>query len=472
MRQLPVRWRLTLWYTGLLALVMLVVGVIVFGSLRWRLRDAVDDDLARYANQAVAELSITNGSVNRATLVGIPESYGVQVFVRQGDAIESVPIHVDGGPLAPSQPFNEVSFNADAGKIGVTDALQGDKVYADVVSSSGSDLRSIVVPIRSEETGSVIGAIQVFQSRESLDQAVRELGRTLAIVSPIMLAFAAAAGYALAGRALRPVSRITSLASTIGAGDLHARLNLDLPNDELGRLAQTFDGMLGRMQHAFDRQAQFTGDAAHELRTPLTSMRALIDLTLSRDRSPEAYREAISQLDVDLERLTNLVGTLLALARTDDGQIEIDASPFELAQTIDQVADIFRHDEDRQGVSLVTLCDPLTLVGDEDMIIQVLVNLVDNAYAHTPGGGMITVTCERSGGWALVRVIDTGEGIAEQHLERVFDRFYRADAGRRAGAGLGLAISKAIIERHGGDIRLESVVGEGTTIELRLPLGN
>jgi heavy metal sensor kinase len=260
------------------------------------------------------------------------------------------------------------------------------------------------------------------------------------------------------------------MAASIGANDLHERLDLDLPNDELGRLAQTFDAMLARMEDAFARQTRFSGDAAHELRTPLTLMRGQIDLALNHPRTPDEYREALGQLDLDLARITSLVETLLALARADAGQLAPDLSPFDLADTIGTILDLYDDAATAAGIAMRGACQSLTVTADEDLIIQVLVNLVDNALAHTPPGGEIAIECVQQANLAVITVADNGSGIPEEHQDRVFDRFYRVGHTHQRGAGLGLAIARAIVERHGGTIHLASVEGTGTTIELRLPL--
>lgn len=485
MHSLPVRWRLTLWYTLLIALVMLILGGVVFGSLRWRLLDALDDSLRDYANVLSPYVAVEGGVITSAAVADIRDPYGVEVY-----AFESGPVPIERGgngliPVpgaeslpAPAEreegtpgPLEIVGIDSvEPGIAGVDRALEGDAGYVDTVSAGGSDLRSILMPITDPETETIVGALQVSRSREEVDKAIRELGRTLAVMVPVMLVLAAGVGYLLAGWALRPVSRITTLAAAISAHDLHERLNLDLPNDELGRLAQTFDSMLERMQHGFELQAQFTGNAAHELRTPLTMMRGQIDLAKGRARTVADYQEAIDQLDIDVVRMTSLTETLLALARADNGQLVIDASPFDIADTIDAVVDLYRSTTEGTGIDVDSRCEPLMVIGDEHLIIQVLVNLVDNAIAFTPAGGTITISGERDRDEAIVRVIDTGSGIAPEHHERVFDRFYRATSSHRDGAGLGLAICKVIVENHGGTIRLDSVAGEGTTVEMRLPI--
>jgi heavy metal sensor kinase len=276
----------------------------------------------------------------------------------------------------------------------------------------------------------------------------------------------------LAGRALAPVAAITALAAAIGGQDLRARLHLALPDDELGRLARTFDGMLDRIEDAFERQKRFTGDAAHELRTPLSLLRTRLELSLARPRTNEEYRETITEAEADVERLSGLVATLLTLARADAGRLSLERSHVDLAETVAAVGEQYALTAAEAGVTLAREAVSTPLVADEDLLLQVLVNLVDNALKHTPAGGQVTIGCRPDGADVRLWVEDTGVGIPEEHQARVFDRFYRVDTGRAraaGGTGLGLAMCHAIIAAHGGSIALGSRGGHGTRVEAILP---
>jgi len=203
-------------------------------------------------------------------------------------------------------------------------------------------------------------------------------------------------------------------------------------------------------------------------------MRGQVDLALSRPRTADAYRAALADLDQDLERLTGLVGTLLTLARADSGRLPLVRAPMDPAETITLLLEQYGPVADEAGIALLDESSHAPLAGDEDLLIQVLVNLLDNAIAHTPTGGRVVVGCRAEGDLVRLWVADTGTGIPPEHQARIFDRFYRVDAGRtraQGGAGLGLAICKAIAEAHGGTIELTSQVGKGTRVELHLPRG-
>ncbi len=458
--RLPVRLRLTLWYAALLAATLALVGIILVVSLREHLYADFDDKLTSQAAITLATVQVRNGVPDLAAQA-VEEQAG-EYFLRLLDARGAV--RADNGSALGSVPLDRQAVAAAfAGQTTIDSAAVGDN----------ESLRIVTLPVRRNgDSGDVVGVLQVGLDRQDLDDILNEFATTLGLLAPLALLVAVAGGYFLAGRALAPVAAITDLAADIDARDLDARLDLDLPNDELGRLARTFDAMLARIEDAFERQRRFTGDAAHELRTPLSLMRSQIDLALTRPRSPEEYREALRDLDGDLERMTGLVASLLSLARADAGRLPIERAPFDLAETIAATLEQYRPFADDAGVALRDESVATPLVADEDLLVQVLVNLIANAVAHTPPGGVVTVGCRRVDMSARLWVSDTGHGIPIEHQARVFDRFYRVDVGRTrasGGAGLGLAICRAIAEAHGGTILLNSRPGHGAHVEMALP---
>jgi heavy metal sensor kinase len=463
MTRLPIRWRLTVWYAAFLAALLALFGFGLYFGLRHILYGNFSDQVQ--SNSALALAAVrTDGDqtsqifLDPSTVTSLrSDERFVRLILPDGTVVVDTSDTVGGIPIDPAL---------------IRDALAG---VTQRTSAHGKDGTLAVVTAPVYANGAVAGVLQVGVSRGDTDEVLRDLLIVLAIVSPIALAAAAGLGYVLARRALAPVAAITRTAATIGANDLHARLSLPLPDDELGRLARTFDAMLARIEDAFERQRQFTGDAAHELRTPLSLMRSQVDLALSRPRSVEAYQVALADLNQDLERLTDLVGTLLTLSRADSGRLPLDRAPMDLADTTALLLEQYVPLADEAGIALLDESTPSPLVADEDLLIQVLVNLLDNALAHTSAGGRIRVGCRPDGESVRLWVADTGTGIPAEHLSHVFDRFYRVDTGRaraQGGAGLGLAIAKAIAESHGGAINLESQEGEGTRVELMLPRGS
>ncbi|MBA2596383.1 MAG: HAMP domain-containing protein, partial [Chloroflexia bacterium] len=440
-RRLPVRWRLALLYAALLAVSMMVFGGALYVVLRQQLYTSFDEQLLNQAALTLASIDDEDDVPSlEPSISTIPDG---EYFLRLLDTGGRTIFETGGNPAG--VPIEDHVVAA---------ALGGRSEHSAALDDDGEVMRLVSVPIRSEDAnGAITGVLQIGLDRNEIDETLSGLLTTLALAGPAVLLVAAVGGYLLAGRALAPVATITTLAAGIGAGDLRSRLNLDLPDDELGRLANTFDGMLARIDDAFERQRRFTGDAAHELRTPLSLMRSQVDLALARPRSAVAYREALQGFDGDIDRMTALVGTLLTLARSDAGQLAPDRAPFDLADTMHLIVEQYAPVAEEAGVPLRDEAAPAPLVADEDLLVHLVVNLVDNALAHTPSGGTVTLGCRSENGQVRLWVADTGEGIAPDDRDRVFDRFYRDDAGRtraRRGTGLGLAICKAIAEAHGG----------------------
>jgi heavy metal sensor kinase len=268
------------------------------------------------------------------------------------------------------------------------------------------------------------------------------------------------------------VDRITRAAERISAEDLSRRLALPLPDDELGRLASAFDAMIARLDDAFQRQRRFTADASHELRTPLAAMRARADVALTRPRAQGYYVEVIAAMREESERLSNLADSLLMLARADSGHLP-ELADADLAEVLAEVGEHAAARARERGIVLeVTLTQTTLVRGNATWLRQLVLNLLDNAFRHTPPGGRVTLALQPAPDGAVLTVADTGDGIPPEHLPHIFERFYRADPGRAraaGGSGLGLAICDWIARAHGTRLDVQSAPGSGTTFTLQLP---
>ncbi|MEU9333513.1 HAMP domain-containing sensor histidine kinase [Streptomyces sp. NPDC048290] len=288
----------------------------------------------------------------------------------------------------------------------------------------------------------------------------------LAIASPLI-------GWVLSGRVLRPVRSISRTAADIQATDLSQRIRLTGPKDELRELADTVDRMLDRLDEAFRAQRQLIDDASHELRSPLAIIRANLDAVLTAEESDEAERRAAADsVDRATTRMTRLVEDLLATARRNapalsDCDVDLAAVAREAAEEFAPLA------AERGLIVRRRLAGALTVIGDHDALRRAVGNLLSNAVRLSPPATRITVAAGREGGWVWTAVQDEGPGILDHDQARVFDRFWRAKEGpadaRDRHAGLGLAIVRQIVESHGGQIRLFSKVGEGSTFVLWFP---
>ena len=350
--------------------------------------------------------------------------------------------------------------------------------WLEVRSPSGQLLYTRPGPIpanarvrRLKQSVSVGGVRVVLVAARSLDPLRQELAGLLAgmaVALPLAALLAGSGGYALARRALRPLSAMAERARAITSERLGERLVADDPRDELGELAAVFNEMLARLQRSFDELRRFTADASHELRTPLTAMRAVGEVALREPREDREYREVIASMLEEADWLARLVEGLLTLSRADSGNVVLRREQVDLGEL---ARDVAAHlgvlaEEKRQAIAVVA-SETVAVRADRTVMRRALINLVDNAIKYTTDGGSIGIVVRRELGRPTIEVLDTGPGIGTEHRERIFDRFYRIDKARpRDGVGLGLAIARWAIETNGGRIDVDSTNGRGSTFRI------
>jgi two-component system, OmpR family, sensor kinase len=333
-------------------------------------------------------------------------------------------------------------------------------------------VRVLTLPVH--EGGRVTSLIRVGMSLESVAVTRRRFLLVMAAVLPLALLCAGGGGWLLARRALRPVDRMTEAARRISAEHLDERLDTAGSGDELDRLAATLNDMLGRLDAAFRQIRQFSADASHELQTPLTILKGELEVALRAPRSPEDYRRVLASALEESERIAHLVEGLLLLSRADAGVLRMDRQALALGGLVAEVCEQARVLAEARSVALkLEAVTPLTIQGDRAHLRRLLLNLVDNAIKYTPAGGQVTLSLQCDDGWAVLRVSDTGIGLAPDEQERIFQRFYRAPEALsrgEVGSGLGLCIARSIAEAHGGHIEVQSAVGCGSTFTVFLAL--
>jgi len=468
-----IRFRFAAWIAILFFGSMAGFGGLVFASVDRHLSASIDDSLRLAASEAIAALNIESGGIVlgdsglseiTAALGGRGLSLGLVDFATGG--------YRGFGALAPLEPGEA--------KAGVAPPAHGR--FRTEPDGSGAQLRVFSEPVL--ERGRAIGTIYVARSTATVRAALAGLAATMAVLAPLMALLSALVGYYLAARALKPIDRITRAARQIGAESLSGRLALGGPDDEVGRLASTFDAMLDRLEHSFEREKRFTSDVSHELRTPLAAMQTIVGYLRSRERPAEERERALADLAEEIGRLGALTGTLLALVRgearagADAGNVDLSAMLRDLAESTASLAA-------EKGLELSSdIADGLRAVAVEDDLVRLFMNLIDNAVKYTEKGGIELrarrvdaaarkggrTNGRREGGIVRVEVADTGVGIAKEDLGRIFDRFYRADPSRsRQGFGLGLSIAAQIARASGGSIGVESESGKGSRFIVDLP---
>ncbi|HET6660276.1 MAG TPA: HAMP domain-containing sensor histidine kinase [Rubrobacter sp.] len=467
---MPIRWRLTLFIALVMGMILLALSLTLYllnrNALLKGVKESAENGAITVADTIEAGDTLSSAADDDDQL--ILDEVGVIIRDKDGVILQSK------GLQAVSSADDNVWRKA----------LKQKKVArGEAVLAGDNDYYVVALPVDAPNSPSqVIDEARVVESLKSYDEAEESLETFVTLLATsIGAAFLLSIGssYLLAGATLRPVDTVTSAASKMGEGDLSKRLPVANPKDELGRLVITINALLSRLEAAFvrreealERQRRFAADASHELRTPLTSIsghaRMLDEWALEGDK--ETARRSVGTIRKETGRMRGLIGSLLTLTRGDEGapmevgRYDLGAVGKEATETAGAAAD------GRVSVGFVPIEHQVTATFDRERVMQVASILLDNAVKYTPEGGNVTVRVVEENGGVALAVSDTGVGISEDQLPLIFERFYRADPSRSdGGAGLGLSIARQIAESHGGQIRVESTPGTGSTFTLLLP---
>ena len=448
------RVRLSLAYGGAFSVVAVILAVGFWVAYAQLEMARVDDSLSSQARTLVAGLDNLGGTVTFQGTDSLPAESS------SGIAIRALLLDPRGRVLDSSGRGSKDSALAATAKVLGQSGGGGPQS----LTVGGVRQRVLAQPADLGTLGT--GTLLVSRPIKELEDSLAVAAALLVGIVVVLVAVAAAAGYLLGGRALKPVHVIASTARELSERNLHRRIELDLPPDELGELVTTFNGMLERLEASFDALRRFTADAAHELRAPLAILRAEADVALSRERPAGEYRESLVTLQQELQRLSRTADHLLLLARADAGVIATGPVLVDVSDLAEETVDRWRSLAAARAVEVtVDAPEEATVEGDPDLVRRLLDNLVDNAIRHTPDGGRVTVTAATGGaGGVRLTVADTGAGIDPALLEHLFERFTRADAARQretGGAGLGLALCSAIAAAHRGHIHVGTAAGGG-----------
>lgn len=473
---MSIRLRLALWYGALFALILLVVTAFSYAFHARGHYDDLDRALITTASHTAAEVESST-----STPRFIEGSGGFRVILRlYGSDGRLLQASAGAGGVPTLDPRTVIihpagpAFDPVAGIAPPIAAPSPPSGSAFGLAIAPPERwRVFVLPIRH---GSFLtDYVEALAPLGAVDRSMAIFRFLLLGLSVFGLTIALVGSWLIAGRALRPVGRMTNAADNIARSrDLTQRIAMPRHQDEIGRLARTFNAMLSSIEGAYAAQQRFVSDASHELRAPLTAIQANLELL---QRHPEMTeddrREALAEAERESARLTRLVADLLALARADAGiplrssLVDLDAVVLDVVSSARQLA--------RGQVLTIDCFEPVQVRGDEDRLNQLLLILLDNALKYTPAGGTVAVALVCNGDAAEVAVRDTGVGIPESDLPHVFERFYRADPARGrdpGGTGLGLPIADWIARQHGGHIEIVSRTGEGTTVTVHLPLAD
>ncbi len=464
-----IRTKLTFWYVTLLTVSLLAFGAAFSYSLLKIFTYRIDSQISSVANMMVHTVIRPSGQLflPQDFDIILERFFGIRTA---GNYIQVLDPH--GKVVARSS--NLETFSLPIPKETYMAALLNGSTTYEIVQSVGRyPVRLVTKPIILKDRG-LVAIVQVGSSLESVQEVFHSF---IYIFIPGILAaiiVASAVGWFLARKALQPVSEITKLAQRIGAENLSERLNIAVPQDEIGMLASTINGMFERLERSFKQIKQFTADASHELKTPLTILKGEMEIALRSKDNVEHMKAALESSLEEIDRMSDIVRNLLDLAKMDVEKESLPKEPVSLDKVLAERFEHFRRPAAAKGIDLVMArCAPAMVTGDSVRLSQLLYNLIDNAMKYTGRGGRVELSLDVEGKDAVVRVRDTGVGVSEEDIPYLFDRFYRANkarSGDEGGAGLGLSICREIAVSHGGTIEVESRPGHGSTFTARLPL--
>jgi two-component system OmpR family sensor kinase len=449
---MPVRTRLTIVFAALMAVVVAASAVLLYVRLRATLRESVDAGLRSRAQVLIAALEKSGISLQEGTQLIDPGDAFAQLAASDGSVLDLSP-----GLTTPLIPAPTLASLAAPSYLERTVQAPEGEVPA----------RLFAIPAPGG-TVVVVGA-----SLDDTRDTLASLARWLAIGGPVALALTTVIVWLLAGAALRPVERMRSEAEALSASEPGRRLNIPRTKDEVARLGETLNRLLARLEEALERERRFVDDASHELRTPLAILQAELDLALRRARTPAELEAALESAAEESQRLSRLADHLLVLARSDRGRLEVRKMPVDIREMVARTTARFATRANALGITIKEDVPADTTARiDVLKVEQAISNLLENALGYTPRNGTIEVRIERSGQELVVHIADSGPGFSSQFIPRAFEPFSRTDGARgreEGGAGLGLAIVRAIVEAHDGSVQAFNRVTGGAEVILRIP---
>ncbi len=458
--------RLTVWYTGSAFAMILVATGLLYGELIPDF-DREDDRFLVNEVKELRELLLEphgDHESEEGAAARIARQF-VQVSFRVLGEDGAIAMESPGmGKLLPPRIFPQPPADDDSPPTTATVNFGGDASF-----------RLLTAWIPTESGPHAKRIVQLALNRGDHEKLLAAYRKQLWVISAAALLVCAGVGYRIARWGIRPIEEVTKAASRIRSTTLHERLQTTGLPAELCALANTFNEMLDRLKESFTRLSRFSADIAHELRTPVNNLRGEVEVALSRPRRVEEYRETLGSCLEEFGRLSQLIESLLFLARAENAQTAMPKEPVDVRGELAKVHEFYEAAALEAGVTLeMAATEQITACLNRTLFQRAVGNLVANALAHTPCDGNVCLDAVRDGDTVRVAVSDSGHGIPPEDLARVFDRFYRVDRARSSasgGIGLGLAIVKGIVDLHGGTAEIASEVGRGTRVTLVFPMG-
>ena len=457
-----IRFRILLWYS----LTLFLASVLIFSSFylvtRQILFQQVDKELSTHASK-LTEIATRQGvSLHEAMLKQ-------QLYAEFSDIPGMVVVLLDQNgsvvrtSLSSNNPFVSYKYLFEQAQNNV------EAIYINQ-DINNTPMRFIAEPIRAGDN--LLGVVLVAHPIDAIQKSLNTLLSTLGILLGVLIFPSILGGQILANKVMRPISHISDTMEEISSEHLEGRVIVPATGDEIEKLGIAFNKLLNRLQESFQRERQFIGDVAHELKTPVATLRGGIELALSKNRTHDEYQLAFSETLVDVNRLSTTIKNILDLAWLGAESANLGDHNFDLSASLVELKDIAVKLATHKHITIAGKIEQNILVrGLEDKISRAILNVIDNAIKYTPKGKTITLSLHQKANQAVVEVRDTGIGISNTELTHIFDRFYRGSkATKTLGSGLGLAIAQGILKAHGGDIKVSSQVGIGTSVTITLPL--
>ena len=461
---LPIKWRLTVWYGGVLSLILIIFASGIFIYFKNSLQDSIDAKIRSIGEVLSSSMTEAHG----ASVFGNFERYLENVLGRKPKG-KFIQIMDSSGRIGAKMSDIEgealpTSFNA------LERAMRGEIVY-ETIERTKPRLRMVTIPIMDNKK--VTSVVQVGTSLEDFDETIRKLLLIMIISIPTSIIVTIVVGYFMAKKALRPVDQIRRAAVKISSSNLDEKIDITGRRDELGRLAETFNAMIGRLKDAFQRINQFSIDVSHELKTPLTILKGETEVALRKEREKDDYQKLLLSNLEEIDRMSCIIDDLLLLSKADTKEIKLNIEEVALRDLIMDVCMNMKVVADKKSVELqMSELEDVRLKGDELKLRRMLLNVVENGIKYSHVGGKVSVSSYVNDGHAWIDVKDDGIGISEEDIKYVFDRFYRADRSRKreSGSGLGLSISRWIAGAHKGSIEVKSQPAQGSVFTIKLPI--
>ncbi len=447
MRNLTIRSKITIWYASLLLFLLVIFNIFIYMTISKILFQNTEDLLKADAHQVFLIIQSEDFNVNFDIPYKIiaTNTYFVIFDVKGNTGIKSEILpEIVNLPIGQQQ-FRNVSIN----KIGWI-------IYDTPVVNNGE----------------FVGWIRVSRSLQSISATLFNLRIIMLISIPLFGLLATAGGLFLAKRALRPIGYITETAKEISKGDLTQRLKLSKTKDEVGRLAETFDEMLDKLENSIKKERQFASDASHELRTPIAIITAQTEEALAGRHGIEEYREAIETIRDESKKMSHIISQLLMIYRSDEGKYKFNFEILNLNVIIEDIVNEFQDVAINNGLIISFKSEEeIKIKADQTLITRLFLNIIDNAIKYTHREGKIIISLSKTDNYSITTIEDTGIGISENDIPFIFDRLYQVDKSREdKGNGLGLSIAKWITELHKGEISVESKPNSGSRFIIKLPL--